>query len=145
VPVRSTFSALCAPRRAGPDASAKTSPGNPRTLQHRADAASPIVRLNRDGEREISQVRWGLVPFSAKDASIGSKMINARSETVATKPGFREAYKKARCLIPASGFYEWAKMADGSKQPVRIAMRDEEPFAFAELWSRGGRRMATKS
>ena len=97
-----------------------------------------MVRLNRDGEREISQVRWGLVPFSAKDASIGSKMINARSETIATKPGFREAYKKARCLIPASGFYEWAKMTDGSKQPVRIAMRDEEPFAFAGLWSRRG-------
>lgn len=98
----------------------------------------PIVRLNAEGERELSQVRWGLVPFWAKDASIGSKMINARSETIATKPGFREAYRKARCLIPASGFYEWAKMTDGTKQPVRVAMRDEEPFAFAGLWSRWG-------
>jgi len=98
----------------------------------------PIVRLNRDDERELSQVRWGLVPFWAKDPSIGSKMINARSETIATKPGFREAYRKARCLIPASGFYEWAKMTDDSKQPVRVAMRDEDPFAFAGLWSRWG-------
>jgi len=65
-------------------------------------------------------------------------MFNARSETIATKPGFREAYKKARCLIPASGFYEWAKMTDGSKQPVRVAMLDEAPFAFAGLWSRRG-------
>jgi putative SOS response-associated peptidase YedK len=98
----------------------------------------PIVRLTQGGERELSQVRWGLVPFWAKDSSIGSKMINARAETVTSKPGFREAYKKARCLIPASGFYEWAKMTDGTKQPVRIAMADDAPFVFAGLWSRWG-------
>jgi putative SOS response-associated peptidase YedK len=98
----------------------------------------PIVRLTRDGERELSQVKWGLVPFWAKDPSIGNKMINARAETIVSKPGFRDAYKKTRCLIPASGFYEWAKMTDGSKQPVRIAMIDDAPFAFAGLWSGWG-------
>ena len=97
----------------------------------------PIVRL-REGARELSQVRWGLVPFWAKDPAIGNKMINARAETVTSRPGFRDAYKNARCLIPASGFYEWAKMTDGTKQPVHIGMKDDGPFAFAGLWSRWG-------
>ncbi len=65
----------------------------------------PIVRL-RDGDRQLSQVCWGLVPFWAKDISIGNKLINARAETIASKSAFRDAYRKARCLIPASGFYE---------------------------------------
>src|ERR1700688_2173382 len=65
----------------------------------------PIVRP-RDRERELSQVRWGFVPFWAKDPAIGNKLINARAETIASKPVFRDGYKKARCLIPASGFYE---------------------------------------
>lgn len=103
--------------------------------------AVPVVRL-RDGERELSQVRWGLVPFWAKDLAIGNKMINARAESVATKPGYRDAYRKMRCLIPASGFYEWAKMIDGKKQPVRVCMMDDAPFAFAGLWSRWGPRDA---
>ena len=98
----------------------------------------PIVRLTTGGQRELSQVRWGLVPFWAKDPQIGNKMINARAETVSSKPGYREAYKKARCLIPASGFYEWAKMTDGTKQPIHFGMKDDEPFAFAGLWSRWG-------
>jgi putative SOS response-associated peptidase YedK len=103
--------------------------------------AVPIVRL-RDDERQLSQTRWGLVPFWAKDVSIGNKMINARAESVATKPGYRDAYRKMRCLVPASGFYEWAKMTDGKKQPVRICMTDDAPFAFAGLWSRWGPRDA---
>jgi putative SOS response-associated peptidase YedK len=98
----------------------------------------PIARLSNAGERELSQVRWGLVPFWAKDPTIGNKMINARADTIATKPGFREAFKKARCLVPASGFYEWAKMTDGTKQPVHFGMKDDGPFAFAGLWSRWG-------
>jgi putative SOS response-associated peptidase YedK len=97
----------------------------------------PIVRL-REGERELSQLRWGLVPFWAKDPAIGNKLINARAETIASKPAFRESYRKARCLIPASGFYEWAKMTDGRKQPVHIGMKDGSLFAFAGLWSRWG-------
>jgi putative SOS response-associated peptidase YedK len=99
----------------------------------------PIVRL-RDGERELSQVRWGLVPFWAKDPAIGNKLINARAETIASKPAFRDAYRKARCLIPASGFYEWAKLTDGRKQPVHLGMKDDSVFAFAGLWSRWGPR-----
>src|SRR4029453_4234895 len=99
----------------------------------------PVVRL-RDGERELSQVRWGLVPFWAKDMSIGNKMINARAESVATKPGYRDAHRKMRCLIPASGVYEGAKMTDGKKQPVCGWMVRDAPFTFAGLWSRWGPR-----
>ncbi len=101
----------------------------------------PVVRVC-EAERRLSQVRWGLVPFWAKDVSIGSRMINARAESVATRPGYRDAYRKTRCLIPASGFYEWAKLTDGKKQPVRVYMADEGPFAFAGLWSRWGPRDA---
>jgi putative SOS response-associated peptidase YedK len=95
--------------------------------------------------RELVEFRWGLVPSWADDPSIGSKMINARSETVATKPAYREAYRQRRCLIPADGFYEW----DGygrNKQPFFIYLRNETPFAFAglwETWSRGSLRMDT--
>jgi putative SOS response-associated peptidase YedK len=83
----------------------------------------PVVRLNRVGQRELSQLRWGLVPYWAKDLSIGNRMINARGETVATKPGFRDVYREKRCLLPADGFYEWAKLVGGGKQPVRVALR----------------------
>ena len=114
---------------------------HPPELQPRYNIAPtqhvPIIRLG-DGERELSQARWGLVPFWAKDISIGNKMINARAETVTTRPGFRDAYANARCLIPASVFYEWARMMDGTKQPVHIGMKDDSPFAFAGLWSRWG-------
>jgi putative SOS response-associated peptidase YedK len=96
----------------------------------------PVVRL-REGERELSQVRWGLVPFWAKDVSIGNKMINARAESVATKPGYRDAYRKMRRLIPASGFYEWSKLTDGKKQPARICMVDDAPFDSAKCVPHG--------
>jgi len=75
-----------------------------------------------------------MVPFWAKDPSIGNKMINARSETVDSKPSFKNAFKKRRCLIPADGFYEW-KGPKGSKQPVYITLPDGEPFGFAGLWA----------
>jgi len=97
----------------------------------------PIVRL-RDGKRELSQVRWGLVPFWAKDVAIGSKMINARAETVATAPAFRSAFKRTRCLIPASGFYEWQKREGTTKLPMHIGMKDDSTFAFAGLWTSWG-------
>lgn len=94
----------------------------------------PIVRRARGGEgRELALVRWGLVPAWAKDLSIGSRMINARAEGIATKPAFRAAFKARRCLVPADGFYEWAKL-DGRKQPMLIRLRSGEPFAFAGLW-----------
>ena len=78
-------------------------------------------------------MRWGLIPFWAKDASIGYKMINARAETVASKPAFREALKKRRCLIPGDGFYEWAKNGK-TKTPFCFTRADESIFAFAGIW-----------
>jgi len=91
--------------------------------------------LDHKEERELRLVRWGLVPSWAKDTSVGSRMINARSETVAVKPSFRAAFAKRRCLIPASGFYEWKKNPDGkTKTPMYIRMKDAKPFAFAGLW-----------
>ena len=94
----------------------------------------PIVRLSAaDGKREMTLMRWGLVPSWAKDISIGNRMINARAETVATKPSFRAAFKRRRCLVPADGYYEWQKTVTG-KQPYYIHLRDDTPFAMAGLW-----------
>lgn len=90
-----------------------------------------IARLG--GSNVLDKYHWGLVPFWAKDIAVGYKMINARSETVATKPSFREAFKKRRCLILADGFYEW-KGKKGEKQPMFITTPDASPFAFAGLW-----------
>lgn len=87
----------------------------------------------QDESRSAVQLRWGLIPFWAKDKSIGNRMINARSETAASKPAFRAAFKSRRCLVVADGFYEWLKTAEG-KQPVHICMQDRQPFAFAGLW-----------
>jgi putative SOS response-associated peptidase YedK len=84
--------------------------------------------------RTVGWFRWGLVPFWADDPSIGSKMLNARSETAADKPAFRAAFRKRRCLIPADGFYEWQKLSTGKKQPWWIHQADEQPFAMAGLW-----------
>lgn len=81
-----------------------------------------------------SELRWGLIPFWAKDRAIGSSLINARGETIATKPAFRAAFKSRRCLIPADGFYEWQKLDGGKKQPQYITLRDGRPFCFAGLW-----------
>jgi putative SOS response-associated peptidase YedK len=92
--------------------------------------ASQVLVVRQDG---ASMVRWGLVPRWAKDASIGAKMNNARAETVAQKPSFREAYRKRRCLIPANGFYEW-KLEHGLKQPYYIHPAGADLFAFAGLW-----------
>ena len=93
-----------------------------------------IVRLNRDATaREWALVHWGLIPSWAKDPGIGSRMINARGETVAEKPSFRAALKRRRCLVPADGFYEWKRLGS-RKQPYYIRLRSHEPFAFAGLW-----------
>ena len=95
--------------------------------------------LSEVGTRRLDMLRWGLIPPWAKDPSIGGRMINARRETVATKPSFRSAFKHRRCLVTADGYYEWKKF-DGRKQPYYIRMQDERPFAFAGLWEtwRGG-------
>jgi putative SOS response-associated peptidase YedK len=97
----------------------------------------PIIRLNRDtGEREIVLMRWGLVPFWAKDPSIGLRTINAKAETITTAPAFREAIKFRRCLVPADAFYEWQKLDAKTKQPFAIAMKDGQPYALAGLWEK---------
>jgi putative SOS response-associated peptidase YedK len=95
----------------------------------------PVAVVTNDGRNKLDFVHWGLIPSWAKDASIGSRMINARAETLAQKPAFRAALKRRRCLIPASGFYEWKKSGDGkTKQPMYIRLKSERPFAFAGLW-----------
>jgi len=91
------------------------------------------VRVLENGARELVLFRWGLTPSWSKDPSIGTQMINARSETAAEKPSFRAAMKRRRCLIPTSGFYEWAKTG-AVKQPFFIHMKDQRPFALAGLW-----------
>jgi putative SOS response-associated peptidase YedK len=85
------------------------------------------------GARRLVALRWGLVPHWARDAAIGARMINARAETVAEKPSFRDAFKKRRCLVPADAFYEW-RTEDGKKQPFRIGMQGGGVFAMAGLW-----------
>jgi putative SOS response-associated peptidase YedK len=100
-------------------------------------SVQPVVRLNHDtGAREFAQMGWGLVPFWSKDAKIGYSTINAKAETVATSPLFREALKRRRCLVPADGFYEWQKVDAKTKQPYAIALKDGAPLAFAGLWER---------
>ena len=95
----------------------------------------PVVRLDSEtGQRELTVMRWGLIPFWAKDAKIGYSTINAKSETVTTSPTFRDAMKRRRCLIPAEWFYEWQKIDAKTKQPYAIGLRDGSLFAFAGLW-----------
>lgn len=81
-------------------------------------------------------LRWGLIPFWAKDAKIAYSTINAMAETVSTKPAFREAFKSLRCLVPADGYYEWKKIDAKTKQPYRFSLGDDSLFAFAGLWER---------
>jgi putative SOS response-associated peptidase YedK len=92
-----------------------------------------LTIIRYDNNNKLERLHWGLVPFWAKDISIGNRMINARAETVSSKPSFRNAFKKHRCLIPAGGFYEW-KGEKGNKQPFYITIPSGEPFAFAGLW-----------
>lgn len=87
-----------------------------------------------DGYRHLKTVRWGLIPHWAKDIAIGNKLINARSETVADKPSFRQPIRYHRCLIPASGFIEWLRQPDGSRQPSYIQRKDGELLAMAGIW-----------
>src|ERR1035438_3063723 len=95
-----------------------------------------IIRQDRaNPERRFSLARWGLIPYWAKDPGIGYQLINARSETVGSKPAFREAFQSRRCLIPADGFYEW-KRAEKAKQPFHFGLHDGSLFAFAGLWDR---------
>jgi putative SOS response-associated peptidase YedK len=96
--------------------------------------AVPVVVVEASSrERLVDGFQWGLVPFWAKDPTVGNKMINARAETVAEKPSFKHALKRRRCIIPADGFYEWDKVS-GTKQPYHFRRKDGELFGFAGLW-----------
>ena len=92
---------------------------------------APVIRMN--GNRHLAMCRWGLIPSWASDKAIGARLLNARSESVATKPAFRSAFKQRRCLVPADGFYEWQK-AGSKKQPFFFRPVNDRPFAFAGLW-----------
>jgi putative SOS response-associated peptidase YedK len=99
-------------------------------------APTQPVAVVRQGAtcRELSLLRWGLIPSWAKDTKIGASLINARADTIATKPSFRTAFRRRRCLIPADGFYEWKKGEGKTKQPFYIRLKKDYPFAFAGLW-----------
>jgi putative SOS response-associated peptidase YedK len=90
----------------------------------------------REGQRRLDALQWGLIPFWAKDATIGRRLVNARLDSVAARPAFREAWQRRRCLIPASGFYEWSAPQDGRKRPHFIRPADEPLLALAGLWER---------
>jgi putative SOS response-associated peptidase YedK len=93
----------------------------------------PVIRQSPEGNRVLHLLRWGLVPHWSKDPGIGAKLYNARGESVADKPSFRDAFKRRRCLIPANGFFEWA--ADGKiKKPYYISLKSGEPMAMGGLW-----------
>lgn len=99
--------------------------------------SQPVPIITAESPHELMQVKWGLVPSWAKDEKIGYKMINARAETADTKPSFRAAFKRRRCIIPTSGFYEWVKTDDG-KQPYFIYVPGKSVVGFAglyEIWN----------
>lgn len=116
-------------------------PGMPAGYHPRYNIAptqdAPVIRVLEEagGARRCDLLRWGLVPFWADDPAIGNKLINARAESAATKPSFRDGFRKRRCLVVTDGFYEWRKEG-GGKQPYWIHRPDGRPFAFAGLWSR---------
>lgn len=93
----------------------------------------PTIRHSPEGKRVMHLLRWGLVPHWAKDPSIGAKLSNARGETVAEKPSFRDAFKRRRCLVPADGFYEW-RTEGRQKQPYYFSMKSGGPFALGGVW-----------
>jgi putative SOS response-associated peptidase YedK len=98
-------------------------------------SVQPVIRPGRDsGAPEFAMMRWGLVPYWAKDAKIGYSTINARAEEAASKPAFREALRKRRCLVPADAFYEWQRIDAKNKKPFAIALKSGDPYAFAGLW-----------
>ena len=97
--------------------------------------AALVVRLNRRGAPQADALRWGLIPHWAKNRAIGQRLINARNETLATKPAFRSALQRRRCVVPASGFFEWKRLGS-RKQPFFITADTDDPLAMAGLWER---------
>jgi len=98
-------------------------------------AVAAVLCLPEESGRTLDLLQWGLVPFWAKDLRMGSRMINARAETAAQKPAYRAAFKRRRCLLPASGYYEWKKQPHG-KTPHYFSMADGRPFGIAGLWEK---------
>jgi putative SOS response-associated peptidase YedK len=93
-----------------------------------------LVVVQREDRRAVTAYRWGLIPHWASEAKIGSRMINARAETITASPAFRDAFVRKRCIVPVESFYEWKR--DGTiRQPYRIVRRDGEPLALAGLWA----------
>ncbi len=108
----------------------------PKPPRYNISPSQPVAVVRAAGAgggRELAYLRWGLIPSWAKEPGIGDRLINARAETVRAKPSFRGPFRRRRCLIPASGFYEWRKLERG-KQPYYVRMRDGSVFAFAGLW-----------
>jgi len=119
------YFALTEPGPAAPAARYNLTPGQ----------AVAVVR-EHDGRRRLDLLRWGLVPFWAKDAAIGQRLINARLDSLAAKPAFREAFARRRCMIAASGFYEWGEAGHGRRRPFFVRASAEPLLAFAGLWER---------
>lgn len=117
--VREAFALHSVPAEAGP--------------RYNIAPTQPVLALTNEGRRDAAWLRWGLIPSWAKDESIGSRMINARAETLAEKPSFRNAFRQRRCVIFADGFYEWQKQGN-RKVPLYIRVQEGEPFAMAGLW-----------
>lgn len=106
-------------------------------LRHRYNIApsQPVAVIVNAGEKRLDFYLWGLIPSWAKDPAMGSRLINARAETLAEKPAFRAAFRRRRCLIPADGFYEWkAEAGNKGKIPMYVHLRERRPFALAGLW-----------
>jgi len=111
--------------------------GAPLPARYNITPGQAVAALREhDGRRRLDALTWGLVPFWAKDAAIGRRLINARLEGISEKPAFREAWSRRRCLIPASGFYEWGEAERGRKRPYFIAAAREPLLALAGLWER---------
>ncbi len=95
---------------------------------------APVIRRNPEtGERSLDLLHWGLIPHWAKDPAVGAKLINARAESLSERPAFRDAFRRRRCLVPATAFYEWRR-GTKPKQPFAVHRRDGAPLAFAGLW-----------
>jgi putative SOS response-associated peptidase YedK len=105
------------------------------TPRYNIAPTQPVAVVPNDGNNRLDFYNWGLLPSWAKDPTMGSRMINARSETLAEKPAFRSAFRRRRCLVLADGFYEWQKQPGSkAKIPTYIRLSSEKPFAFAGLW-----------
>ena len=106
----------------------------PRQARFNIAPTQGVLAVTRgDSMNHARSMKWGLIPSWAKDSSIGNRMINARAETIETKPIFRQAFERRRCLVLADGFYEWMKVGK-SRIPMRVILKSGEPFAFAGLW-----------